>query len=167
VNSNPSTQRKGRASLPLFYLLLAAALAPTLSFAQVAPAPAAAPAPVAGVVAAVPLPGLSGSDQVGPVILRDETIAQVLDLMQRWTGKSILRPQALPASVYTLSLPASITRDEALLAIETLLNLNGIAVIQQGDKFLKVVPNLVAKSESPTLLTGSTLTLPPSGRIAT
>ena len=152
-------------------MLVVAALAPNLSFAQAAPAPAAAPAaapaPVAGVVAAIPLPGLSGSDQVGPVILRDETIAQVLDLMQRWTGKSILRPQALPASVYTLSLPASITRDEALLAIETLLNLNGIAVIQQGDKFLKVVPNLVAKAESPTLLTGSTLTLPPSGRIAT
>jgi general secretion pathway protein D len=171
VISTHSTQREGRATLPLFCLLLAAALAPTMSFAQAAPAPAAAPAaspaPVAGVVAAVPLPGLSGSDQVGPVILRDETIAQVLDLMQRWTGKSILRPQALPASVYTLSLPASITRDEALLAIETLLNLNGIAVIQQGDKFLKVVPNLVAKAESPTLLTGSTLTLPPSGRIAT
>ena len=154
-------------------MLIAAALAPTLSFAQAAPAPAAAPAaapspaPVAGVAAAVPLPGLSGSDQVGPVILRDETIAQVLDLMQRWTGKSILRPMALPASVYTLSLPASITRDEALLAIETLLNLNGIAVIQQGDKFLKVVPNLVAKSESPALIAGSTLTLPPSGRIAT
>ena len=169
--STHSTQREGRASLPLFYLLIAAALAPSLSFAQAAPAPAAAPAaspaPVAGVAAAVPLPGLSGSDQVGPVILRDETVAQVLDLMQRWTGKSILRPHALPASVYTLSLPASITRDEALLAIETLLNLNGIAVIQQGDKFLKVVPNLVAKSESPSLLTGSTLTLPPSGRIAT
>ena len=169
--STHSTQREGRASLPLFYLLIAAALAPSLSFAQAAPAPAAAPAaspaPVAGVAAAVPLPGLSGSDQVGPVILRDETVAQVLDLMQRWTGKSILRPQALPASVYTLSLPASITRDEALLAIETLLNPNGIAVIQQGDKFLKVVPNLVAKSESPSLLTGSTLTLPPSGRIAT
>ena len=152
-------------------------MAPALSFAQAAPdaAPAAAvsasapsqPTPVAAVAAAIPLPGLSGSDQVGPVILRDETVAQVLDLMQRWTGKSILRPQALPASNYTLSLPASITRDEALLAIETLLNLNGIAVIQQGDKFLKVVPNLVAKAESPTLLTGSTLTMPPSGRIAT
>ena len=138
-------------------------MAPALSFAQAAPVVA----PVAAVAAAVPLPGLSGSDLVGPVILRDETVAQVLDLMQRWTGKSILRPQALPASAYTLTLPASITRDEALLAIETLLNLNGIAVIQQGDKFLKVVPNLVAKAESPTLLTGSTLTLPPSGRIAT
>lgn len=122
---------------------------------------------VPGVAAAVPLPGLSGSDQIGPVILRDETVAQVLDLMQRWTGKSILRPQALPASVYTLSLPASITRDEALLALETLLNLNGIAVIQQGDKFLKVVPNLVAKAESPQLIAGSVLGMPPSGRIAT
>ena len=159
-----STLRQRRASLPIFCLLLAAASAPVVGFGQAAPAPA--PAVVPGVVAAVPLPGLSGSDQIGPVILRDETVAQVLDLMQRWTGKSILRPQALPASVYTLSLPASITRDEALLALETLLNLNGIAVIQQGDKFLKVVPNLVAKSESPQLITGSVLALPPSGRIA-
>jgi len=143
--------------------LLAAASAPIAGFGQAAPA---APAVVPGVIAAVPLPGLSGSDQIGPVILRDETVAQVLDLMQRWTGKSILRPAALPASVYTLSLPASITRDEALLALETLLNLNGIAVIQQGDKFLKVVPNLVAKAESPQLITGSVLALPPSGRIA-
>jgi general secretion pathway protein D len=149
--------------LPIFCLLLAAASAPVVSFGQAAPA---APTVVPGVVAAIPLPGLSGSDQIGPVILRDETVAQVLDLMQRWTGKSILRPQALPASVYTLSLPASITRDEALLALETLLNLNGIAVIQQGDKFLKVVPNLVAKSESPQLIAGSVLALPPSGRIA-
>ncbi|MFN5056473.1 MAG: secretin N-terminal domain-containing protein [Verrucomicrobiota bacterium] len=150
--------------------MLAAASAPLVGLGQVAPAApasaAAVPAVVPGVAAAVPLPGLNGADQIGPVILRDETVAQVLDLMQRWTGKSILRPAALPASVYTLSLPASITRDEALLALETLLNLNGIAVIQQGDKFLKVVPNLVAKAESPQLIAGSVLSLPPSGRIA-
>ena len=167
--SAPTTHRQRRATLPFFCLLLAAASAPLVGFGQAAPAapaPAAAPAVVPGVAAAVPLPGLNGADQIGPVILRDETVAQVLDLMQRWTGKSILRPAALPASVYTLSLPASITRDEALLALETLLNLNGIAVIQQGDKFLKVVPNLVAKAESPQLIAGSVLSLPPSGRIA-
>jgi len=103
---------------------------------------------------------------VGPVILRDETVAQVLELLARWTGKSILRPQALPANVYSLSLPETATRDDALLALETLLALNGVAVIQQGDKFLKIVPNLVAKAESPSLITESTLRLPPSGRIA-
>ena len=136
--------------------------------APAAPAAAApaAPAVIVGTVAATPVPTLSGTDKVGPMMLRDETIGQVLELLQRWTGKTVLRPQALPASLYTLSLPASATRNDALLAIETLLTLNGVAVIQQGDKFLKVVPNNVAKSESPTLLTESTLSLPPSGRVA-
>ena len=133
--------------------------------AAAAAAPAA-PAVIVGTVAATPVPTLSGTDKVGPMMLRDETIGQVLELLQRWTGKTVLRPQALPASLYTLSLPASATRNDALLAIETLLTLNGVAVIQQGDKFLKVVPNNVAKSESPTLLTESTLSLPPSGRVA-
>ena len=132
--------------------------------------PAAPAAPAAPVVVATPVatpaPGLAGTDKVGPVLLRDETVAQVLELLQRWTGKTVLRPQALPANLYTLSLPAAATRDEALLAIETLLSLNGVAVIQQGDKFLKVVPNLTAKAESPTLLTVSTLTMPASGRVA-
>jgi general secretion pathway protein D len=149
------------------------ALAPA-GFAQVAapaaPAAAAAapaaPAVIVGTVAATPVPTLSGTDKVGPMMLRDETIGQVLELLQRWTGKTVLRPQALPASLYTLSLPASATRNDALLAIETLLTLNGVAVIQQGDKFLKVVPNNVAKAESPTLLSESTLSLPPSGRVA-
>ncbi|MEI6283783.1 MAG: secretin N-terminal domain-containing protein [Opitutae bacterium] len=121
---------------------------------------------VSAVAVATPVAALSPSDKVGPVSLRDETVAQVLDLLQKWTGKTVLRPQALPPNLYTLSLPAGATRSEALLAIETLLNLNGVAIIQQGDRFLKVVPNNVAKSESPSLITESTLNLPASGRVA-
>ena len=130
------------------------------------PAAATTPAITTGTAAATPIPSLAGSDKVGPLILRDETIAQVLELLQRWTGKSVLRPQALPANLYTLSLSANTTRDEALLALETLLSLNGIAVIQQGDKFLKIVPNQSAKAESPTLIMDTTLNLAPSGRVA-
>jgi general secretion pathway protein D len=121
---------------------------------------------VSAVAVATPVATLSPSDKVGPLSLRDETVAQVLDLLQKWTGKTVLRPQALPPNLYTLSLPAGATRSEALLAIETLLNLNGVAIIQQGDRFLKVVPNNVAKSESPSLITESTLNLPASGRVA-
>ena len=168
----PSTFSPQRSLSPLF-LLAAVSLALTpVGFAQTA-APAApavaapaAPAVIVGTVAATPVPSLSGTDKVGPMVLRDETIGQVLELLQRWTGKTVLRPQALPASLYTLSLPATATRNDALLAIETLLTLNGVAVIQQGDKFLKVVPNSVAKAESPTLLSESTLLLPASGRVA-
>ena len=171
-SSTPSPQR----SLSPLFLLAAVSLAlAPVGFAQTAapaapavaaPAAPAAPAVIVGTVAATPVPSLSGTDKVGPMVLRDETIGQVLELLQRWTGKTVLRPQALPASLYTLSLPATATRNDALLAIETLLTLNGVAVIQQGDKFLKVVPNNVAKAESPTLLSESTLSLPASGRVA-
>ena len=126
--------------------------------------PAASPAPQPA--GAVPAPTLSGSDKVGPVVLRDETLPQVLELLQRWTGKSILRPQALPAATYNLSLPAAATRDEALQALETLLSLNGVAVIAQGERFLKVVPNASARAEAPALIEGSTLGLAPSGKVA-
>lgn len=121
---------------------------------------------VSAVAVATPVSTLSPNDKVGPMNLNDVTLAQILDLLQKWTGKTVLRPQALPPNLYTLSLPAGTPRSEALLAIETLLNLNGIAVIQQGDRFLKVVPNNVAKSESPSLITESTLSLPASGRVA-
>lgn len=128
--------------------------------------PAAETTMVSAVAVATPVPSLSLNDKVGPVSLRDDQLAQVLDMLQKWTGKTVLRPQALPPNTYTLNLPAGTPRSEALLALETLLNLNGIAVIQQGDRFLKIVPNNIAKSESPSLITESTLSMPASGRVA-
>ena len=121
---------------------------------------------VTAVAVATPVATLSANDKVGPMDLSDVALPQILDLLQKWTGKTVLRPQALPSNLYTLRLPAGTPRSEALLAIETLLNLNGVAIIQQGERFLKVVPNNVAKSESPTLITESTLSLPASGRVA-
>lgn len=148
-----------QSALSLSLLLAVGAMAES---APVVPAPVT---PNVAVAAAIPAPSLSGSDKVGPVILRDETVSQVIELLQRWTGKTVLRPQALPANTYNLSLPEGATRDEALQALETLLSLNGCAVIGQGDKFLKVVPNAVARTETPALIAGSTLGLPPSGRV--
>ncbi len=148
-----------QSALSLSLLLAVGAMAES---APVVPAPVT---PNVAVAAAIPASSLSGSDKVGPVILRDETVSQVIELLQRWTGKTVLRPQALPANTYNLSLPEGATRDEALQALETLLSLNGCAIIGQGDKFLKVVPNAVARTETPALIAGSTLGLPPSGRV--
>jgi general secretion pathway protein D len=121
--------------------------------AQPAPAPSPEPAAAAG-------------DLVGPLLLRDESIDQVLALIERWTGKTALRPQALPAAAITLTLKGSVTREEAIRALETVLALNGVAITPLDDKFLKITPLANAKSESPELIDGSTLSLPPSGRIA-
>ena len=124
------------------------------------PAPPTQPAPLAQPIKASP-----GDDAVGPIILRDESIDQVLSLLERWTNKTILRPQALPTTTITLTLKGSVTREEAVRALETLLSLNGIAISPMDDKFLKVVALANAKSEAPELIDGSTLGLPASGRV--
>lgn len=111
-------------------------------------------------------PQVSSPDSVGPLLLREESIDQVLVLLERWTGKTVLRPQALPATTITLSLKGSVTREEAIRALETLLALNGVAISPLDDKFLKVTALTAAKSEAPELIDGSTLSLPPSGRVA-
>ncbi|MFZ5497258.1 MAG: secretin N-terminal domain-containing protein [Verrucomicrobiota bacterium] len=109
---------------------------------------------------------LAATDQIGPLLLRDESIDQVLALIERWTGKTVLRPQALPTATITLTLKGGVTREEAIRALETVLALNGVAISPLDDKFLKVTPLATAKSEAPELIDGSTLQLPPSGRIA-
>ena len=108
----------------------------------------------------------SAAAVVGPIVLRDESVDQVLALLERWSGKTILRPQALPVATITLTLKGNVTRDEAIRALETLLALNGIGISPLDDKFLKVTALASAKAEAPELIDGSTLSLPPSGRIA-
>jgi len=114
----------------------------------------------------VPTPALTAASTVGPVILRDESVDQVLVLIERWTGKTILRPQALPSTTLTITLKDNVTREEAIRALETLLILNGIAINALDDKFLKVTALNAARSEAPELIDGSTLRMPPSGRLA-
>ena len=122
---------------------------------------------------AMPLPALpppaapqAGAPAIGPLQLRDESIDQVLALIERWTGKTVLRPQALPAATITINLKDSVTKDEAIRALETVLSLNGVALTPLGDKFIKVTALNLAKSEAPELIEGSTLDLPASGRVA-
>jgi general secretion pathway protein D len=116
-------------------------------------------------LAPAPAPGQSANAIVGPLQLRDESIDQVLALVERWTGKTLLRPQALPSATITVNLRETVTKEEALRALETLLNLNGIALTPLGDRFIKVTALNVAKSEAPELIEGSTLELPASGRL--
>ena len=112
MNCIPSTQRKGRASLPLFYLLLAAALAPTLSFAQVAPAPAAAPAAAAAPVAhedPAQHPGAVTSPMVGTVYMAAE-------------------PGASPF----ITVGATVTEGQTVLIIEAMKTMNHIPAPKSG-----------------------------------
>ena len=105
-------------------------------------------------------------ENVGPLILRNESRDQVLDLYERWTGKTLLRPQSLPEASITLSINKPLPKSEALRALETLLNMQGIGFAPLGERFVKVAPLNLIRTESPAFLDGSTLGMAPSGRIA-
>jgi general secretion pathway protein D len=109
--------------------------------------------------------GAPGADMVDRIVFRDESTDQVLNLLERLTGRSIIRPQALPAATFTFNSQRPMTRDEAILALQSLLTINGIGVSPMGDLFLKVVPLARVRSEAPEFLNESTLNLSASGRI--
>ncbi len=143
------------AALLFFVGTLQVSSAQAPSPVSAAPAPSAAPARV-----------LADDDVVGPINLPGDTLDQFLTMLERLSGRALLRSQNLPSLTLSLDLKSNVTRAEALQAIESLLNLNGIAITPLGTRFLKVTPLNLAKSEAPEFIEGSTLGLPPSGRIA-
>jgi general secretion pathway protein D len=138
-----------RLRLPV--LLAALLLAATVQAQQ--PPAAVSPAPAAEAT-------------VGPIKFGDITVDAALEMLERWSGRSVLRPAGLPATSISFSLNQKVTREEAREALETLLTMNGIAVSPLGTKFLKVTPLNMARTEAPDFIEGSTLGLTPSGRIA-
>ncbi len=103
---------------------------------------------------------------IGPIKFGDITIDAALEMLERWSGRTVLHPAGLPATSLSFSLNQKVTREEAREALETLLTLNGIAVTPLGTRFLKVTPLNLARSEAPDFIEGSTLGLTSSGRIA-
>jgi general secretion pathway protein D len=108
----------------------------------------------------------SGEDMIDGFKLSDADIDSVLSLLEMLTGKTIIRPSALPSVPYTLHIKRPLPRSEAIQALETVLSVNGIGVAPMGEKFLKVVALAQVRTEAPEMINGSTLELFPSGRIA-
>jgi general secretion pathway protein D len=116
-------------------------------------------------VAAAPLP--KSSDIVDSFKLPEGDIDSVLSALERFTGRTIVRPGQLPTANYALVITRPIPKAELVTALETILELNGVSVSPMGERFLKVTALSQAKSEAPEMIIGSSLDLPPSGRIAT
>lgn len=85
----------------------------------------------------------------------------LLDVLTNLTGKPIIRQQNLPQTSITFDSVDKLNREEAILVIESLLSINGIAITEVGEKFLKAVPAKTADTEVPRLLTGDIMQLEP------
>jgi general secretion pathway protein D len=63
---------------------------------------------------------------------------QVLDVYANLVGRTLLRAGGMSASI-TLKTQSPLTKTEAIEALQAVLALNGIAVVNIGDKFVKVL----------------------------
>ena len=113
-------------------------------------------------------PAAAGSDEeLVQLVLPDADIDTVLSALEIYTGRIILRPQQLQTRTYNLKIKKPIPKSEAILAIETVLALNGIGVSPLGERFLKVIDLNQVSKEAPEMITGSAFDQPASGKAAT
>jgi general secretion pathway protein D len=74
------------------------------------------------------------------VKLRDQDTNLILDMIQSITGRYILRPQNLPQVKINFDSMNVLTKRETLLALESLLAMNGIGITKIDSQFYKAVP---------------------------
>ncbi len=99
------------------------------------------------------------------ILWRAEKLVSVLHYLEILTGRSVIRPQALPTPEFTFDSRGDMTVSEAILAIESLLSINGIGVTPLGDKLLKVVAINTIRTEAPELEIESLKDRDPSGKV--
>lgn len=102
---------------------------------------------------------------VGTIRIPEMGTNEVLEMLQEYTNKPILRQQNLPATRITFFSQGPLTRGQTIRAIESLLAMNGIAVTPLGDLFIKAVPSSVITAQGAPVWEGTTLDALPTQKI--
>ncbi len=102
---------------------------------------------------------------VGTIRIPEMGTNEVLEMLQEYTNKPILRQQNLPATRITFFSQGPLTRGQTIRAIESLLAMNGIAVTPLGDLFIKAVPSSVITAQGAPVWEGTTLNAVPTQKI--
>ena len=75
----------------------------------------------------------------GNINFQGVDVSQVLEVYAKLVGRTLLRA-GLPSASIILKTETPLTKTEAIEALQAVLALNGISVVNIGDKFVKVLP---------------------------
>ena len=84
----------------------------------------------------------------GLIKFQDADLLQVLEVYQELTGRTVLRPNNLPQTKISIKSQTQLTRREAIAALDSILAMNQVTMVPQGDKFVKAVPQAQAMQEA-------------------
>jgi len=77
----------------------------------------------------------------GTIDFRGADLNQVLELYAMLRQRTILRAANLASPTFVLKTQTPLTKSEAIKALDAMLGMNGIAIIDIGDKFSKAAPS--------------------------
>jgi general secretion pathway protein D len=103
----------------------------------------------------------------GMIDFRAADLNQVLDIYSMMVNRTILRPATLPAPTITLTTHGQLTVREGIQALEAVLGLNGITMVNMGDKFVKAMPEAQGITAGARFDTNSAALLPEMGQYMT
>ena len=86
------------------------------------------------------LPKGQESLTTGSIDLFGADVHQVLDIYAALRQRTLLRPANLYGPTIRLKTQSTLSREEAVYALTTVLTLNGFCVVDDGQKFIQVVP---------------------------
>ncbi|MGO9535951.1 MAG: secretin N-terminal domain-containing protein [Limisphaerales bacterium] len=137
---------------------------PGLPPAAVPAAPAASNAAPTAAPAATKIP--EEMIPAGNINFQGVDVSQVLDVYAQLVGRTVLRAGLPPAQII-LRTETPLTKTEAIQALQAVLALNGIALVNVGDKFVKVLPVEQANSAGAKINHGEASQLPEMGSYVT
>jgi general secretion pathway protein D len=140
----------------------------TNAVASAATNPSAA-SPALLTVPATPPPSTGPKEEMvpaGDINFQGVDLDQVLDVYARYVGRTLLRAGLPPAKII-LHTETSLTRSEVIQALQAVLALNGVALINIGDKFVKAVPATQANQEAAPFNKETAAQLPDVGQYVT
>jgi general secretion pathway protein D len=127
--------------------------APTPPAVPAADAPAPAPDPADDDAAANPSPASDSGEKLLSLKFSDTPLEMVLDRYSELTGRTILMAPGVKVNI-TLRIEKRVTVPQAISAIEAVLAMNNIALVNDGDMFVKVVPINAVRPEAPPIRAG-------------
>ena len=121
--------------------------------------------------ATVPVPAAPAAAEemipAGTINFPAADLKEVLKIYSELVNRTILQPAGLPSPQITLKTQTPLTKREALQAFEAVFALNGISLVNVGDKFVKVVPAAQAHTEGAVNDTRTAAELPDLGQYVT
>ena len=85
------------------------------------------------------------AEQLYNLSFADAPLEMLIDFYNEWTGRTLIIQADLSQKITLKS--GKMTKEECMQAIETVLSMNGVALVPMGEKFLKVVPVANARQE--------------------